>query len=94
MMYLQMAISGDIRTIVEYELAHGNEITRIDQPAGTKCPLAVILRFPFRIRNSGIDGAIPLTVAWWEYEDPHYPADWSSGFKSIESSHAVAAPLR
>ena len=93
-MYPSIEISDDIRAIVEYELDNGNEIVRVDQPAGTKCPVAVILKFPFRIRKSRADGVVSATVSWWEYEDAHYPADWSCGFKSVKSSHAVAAPLR
>jgi hypothetical protein len=93
-MTLNLHVSPDIQAIVDYELAHGNKIARVDRLAGTKCPLAVILEFPFGLLADVIHGIDLSTVSWWEFESPDYPADWASGFKSLQSSHAVAAPLR
>ena len=84
-------LSENLRDILEYELARGNSISRIDQPAGTRCPLAVILSKPLDIRAYKAGHQLPANVQTWENRDRHYPLE--AGYSCEHSRHAIAGPL-
>src|SRR5438034_997583 len=44
-------LSRDLQQIFDLELAEGNEVARIDEPAGTTCPYAIIFKNPLHIRE-------------------------------------------
>jgi hypothetical protein len=82
----------ELRPIVELEIRLGNQIVRVDEPAGTLCPFAVI--FLNSLHHDLIDSELSIsdTVYSWENTDAHYPLE--SGYKSQSSAHVVAGPLR
>lgn len=84
-------LSEDLVPIYELELQLGNQVERIDCPAGTDCPLAIIFREPLHFEEIRRRLTIPATVTKWTCTDSHYPLE--SGFGSSSSKHAVAGPL-
>ena len=83
-------LSKDLKPIVDYELKIGNEILRIDRPAGTKCPLAVILKNPFDFNGLENIYKLPSTIERWQNKDRHY--DLESGYVCTKTRQALAAP--
>jgi hypothetical protein len=84
-------LCADLRGIYEYEIEHGNAVLRVDEPAGTECPYAVIFAENLRICGTVGTGKIPTVVRYWESRDPHYPAE--VGFVCTEHRHVVAGPV-
>ena len=84
-------LSKDLLPIYELELALGNELDRIDEPAGSKCPYAIVFKYPLHKRE--IDSTLILTshVRYGETHDSHYGLD--THYFSDESRHAVIGPL-
>jgi hypothetical protein len=75
---------------VSYELARGNSIVRIDQPAGTKCPLAVNFANPLDLTGYAMKHNVPDGVETFEVKDPHY--EIQAGYQCVRSRHVVAGP--
>lgn len=86
-----MELSADLMPIYEFELANGNEVERIDQPAGTKCPFCIVFKHPLHKFEFTLDIELSPTVRYWESRDPHYPLE--AGYASDVSRHAVCGPL-
>lgn len=80
-----------LQPILALELQLGNEIARVDEPAGTECPFAIILRLP--IHRTEIESSLRLgsDVEFWECTDRHYPQE--AGYFSTVSRHSIAGPL-
>ena len=85
-------LSEELRSIVEFELARGNSIVRIDRPAGDRCPLAVIFANPLDIGGFKSSHTVSAGVSTWENRDGHYPLE--TGYVCERSRHAVAGPTR
>jgi len=85
-------LSKALQVILDFELARGNTIVRIDQPAGTHCPLAVVLLKPLNIAGLKAAHSLPATVDTWENRDSHYPLE--AGYVCEQSRHAIAGPLQ
>ena len=83
-------LCADLRGVYEYEITHGNMVLRIDEPAGTECPYAVIFAEPLKIWGTPDTGNIPKVVEYWESRDPHYARE--SGFVCTQHRHAIAGP--
>ena len=84
-------LSEDLLPIYKLELEKGNEVKRIDEPAGTKCPYAVIFKRPLHKTEIESELALLPSVRYWESRDPHYPKE--AGFLSEETRHAIAGPI-
>jgi hypothetical protein len=84
-------LSERLRGILEYELARGNLIARIDSPAGTRCPFAVVLAKPLDIRGYKDKHGLPAGTDTWENHDRHYPLE--AGFVCERTRHAIAGPI-
>ena len=82
-----------LRPVVELELKLGNTIKRVDAPAGTRCPLAVVFVKP--LHRSEIDrGVAPAEpVIWHESSDPHYEIGGTAGYFCEEVRHFVYGPV-
>jgi hypothetical protein len=84
-------LSEALQPIVAYELQRGNVIARIDQPAGTRCPLAVIFSKPLDVSGFKQTHGLPIGVDTWENRDRHYLLE--SGYICERTRHAVAGPV-
>ena len=85
-------ISKALKPIVDYELSRGNYIERIDRPAGTRCPLAVVFREPLDFRGfQDLNGSLEY-VSTWKNRDRHY--DLESGYVCEKTNQALAAPVK
>lgn len=83
-------LSPSLKPIFDLELKKGNEVLRIDEPAGSNCPYAIIFKFPLHFQEIK-DLVHPLpNVEEWENKDPHYPLE--RGFFCNESHHSIAGP--
>jgi hypothetical protein len=83
-------LSAALLPMLQFELARGNRIERVDQPAGTDCPLAVILAHPLDIEGYQRQQALPAQVKTWENRDRHYPLE--AGYLCERTRHALAGP--
>jgi hypothetical protein len=85
-------LSERLRSIVEYELARGNSIVRVDKPAGTRCPLAVVFAKPLDITGFKGGAALPPGIDTWENRDRHYPLE--TGYVCERTRHAISGPIQ
>jgi hypothetical protein len=81
-----------LQPIYELELALGNTVARVDEPAGSLCSLAIVFENP--LHKSEVESSLSLSskVKWWESRDPHYPIE--AGYKCEETTHVIAGPPR
>lgn len=85
-------LAENLSAILAFELARGNTVVRIDRPAGSRCPLAVILARPLDIAGFKSSHGLPSSVDTWENRDSHYPLE--AGYICERTRHALAGPLR
>ena len=85
-------LSKNLKPIYEAELALGNIVTRIDEPAGTNSPLAVVFKSPLHKGEISSNLTISPLVRWWESRDPHYEIE--GGYACDDTRHIVSGPLR
>ena len=86
-----LKLSQDLFAIYQLELSRGNEIERVDEPAGTTCPYAVVFKRP--LNRGAIESEVELSasVKYWESRDPHFPQE--AGYYSETTRHVVVGPL-
>jgi len=80
-----------LRLVYELELNLGNSVQRVDEPAGTRCPLAVIFAAPLHFAEAEAKSLIKPPLRRWVNVDPHYPRE--AGLVCEESQHVLAGPL-
>jgi hypothetical protein len=85
-------LAKSLQGALDFELARGNTVVRIDRPAGSRCPLAVILARPLAIALFKASNGLPDGVGTWENRDSHYPLE--AGYICERTRHALAGPLR
>lgn len=85
-------LSKNLQPIYELELRLGNEVLRVDEPAGTACPLAIVFQRPLHFKEAEQKGLLRDRVRQWENKDPHYPPE--AGYMCEETRHALAVPLK
>ena len=83
-------LSKSLKDIVDYELSVGNQIVRIDRPAGTKCPLAVVFKTRLDFNGFRENVGVLDSVSKWENKDRHY--DLEAGYVCDKTGQAIAAP--
>ena len=88
---IRKRLSLTLSPIYELEISLGNIVARVDEPAGTSCPFAVILKN--RLHHNEIKTALTLSpeVEKWENKDRHYPLE--AGYVCRISKHVIAGPL-
>jgi hypothetical protein len=84
-------LSEALRGVVEYELGQGNNIVRIDTPAVSRCPFAVIFAKPLDFGGFQSSRGLPGGVKIWENYDRHY--DIEAGYVCERTRHIVAGPI-
>jgi hypothetical protein len=84
-------LSADLRPIFDLEIARGNEVSHIEEPAGSTCPYAVIFKQPLAKSQILAELKLPPHVRFWESRDPHYSIE--AGFYSDVSQHSIAGPI-
>lgn len=84
-------LSKTLKPLLDFELARGNEIERVDRPAGTKCPLAVIFKKPLDFKGYTDSNGSPSGVSKWENRDRHYPLE--AGYVCEKTRQALAGPI-
>jgi len=85
------ALAESLRPVLEFELARGNTVVRVDSPAGSRCPLAVIFARPLDFAGFSSAHTLPSTVDMWQNGDSHYPIE--AGYICERTRHALAGPL-
>lgn len=83
-------LSQDLLPIYQLELKLGNQVERVDSPAGTLCPLAVVFREPLHLQEIA-KLHLPPSVSQWSNFDPHYSME--TGYSSSVSKHAISGPM-
>jgi len=81
-----------LHAIYGLELSFGNSVDRVEEPAGDRCPLAIIFKNPMHKGKIESTLSLPSSVKWWECRDPHYPIQ--GGYACEETHHVIAGPLR
>ena len=86
-------LCSHLRPLYEAELGQANAVERVDEPAGSRCPLAVVFQEP--LHREILENAIVLTpvVRWVESGDKHYEARGTAGYLCEESRQYVYGPL-
>jgi hypothetical protein len=84
-------LSSKLQAIYDLEIALGNTVIRIDEPAGTQCPLAIIFKNPLNRKKIESSLSLSPSVKWWENHDQHYPIE--GGYGCDETGHAIAGPI-
>ena len=84
-------LCSDLLPIYKLELSLGNVIERVESPAGTKCPYAVV--FKKRLNHKKIKEllTLPNSVFKWDNKDHHYELE--SGYGCEKTKHGIAGPL-
>ena len=84
------SLSVYLQQIYNLELSEGNTVLRIDEPAGSKCELAVVFKCPLHLSKISQKLLLSPKVKKWENIDPHYPLE--IGFVCCETGHVVCGP--
>jgi len=92
MKHLLEKLAPDLHAVFRLELALGNVVARVDEPAGSRSPFAIVFCQPLHKSEIYSKLELPTSVCWWESSDPHYEAE--AGFVSDTSRHILAGPLK
>ncbi|MDE2343782.1 MAG: hypothetical protein KGL63_10435 [Betaproteobacteria bacterium] len=84
-------LSSSLQPILDFEMGRGNRVERVDKPAGSNCPLAVIFSAPLGISEYAQKYGLPVGVRTWENKDKHYPLE--AGYFCERTHHAISGPL-
>jgi hypothetical protein len=89
---IRQKLSTDLVQIYDWALQEDNVVLRVDEPAGTACPLAVVFTKP--IIRADVEAALALSasVFWHESADQHYEVNGMAGFASRASHQFVYGP--
>lgn len=88
---IRRKLAPNLQAIYDLELSLGNSLDRVEEPAGDRCPLAIIFKRPMHKARIESTLSLPSIVKWWECRDPHYPIQ--GGYACEETHHAIAGPL-
>lgn len=85
------SLSHALKIIYDYEINQGNVVERVDEPAGTLCPLAIVFKKRLYFIGSNEEKQLVKSIAFWMCSDPHYPMQ--SGYRDETSAHVICGPL-
>ncbi len=85
-------LSSNLIPIYNLELSEGNKVIRINEPAGTKCPLAIIFEYPLHFDVIADKLTLSPAVRRWENIDQHYPLE--AGFVCDVTGHVLSGPSK
>ena len=80
-----------MRPIFDLEIELGNELSHVEEPAGTRCPYAVVFKQPLHFQAIRERLQLPETIKFWDSRDPHYAIE--AGFICETSRHSIAGPI-
>ena len=87
-------VSDDINAVIEWELAHGNEVSNVP-PTVVDGDLIVFLARPVRTTYNGMPRDLPSSLRPWDWRSQHYEeSQWRAGFKSDASGQVVCGPVQ
>lgn len=86
-----MVLSKDLQPIYDLEISLGNQVKRVDEPAGTACPYAVVFAEALHLESIQEKLQLPSTVKFWESRDPHY--EIGNGYVCEVTRHALSGPI-
>ncbi len=87
-------VSDDINEVIDWELAHGNEMSNIP-PREVDGYLVIGMAHPLRTSYDGKPRVLPPSLRLWEWRSQHYAEyQWLDGFKSDLSGQVVCGPIR
>jgi hypothetical protein len=84
-------LSEALAPMFQWELEHGNIVARVDRPAGSSCPLAIIFVKPLDFEGFASANSTPPGVRTWKNTDPHYPLE--KGYACAHTGQALAGPF-
>lgn len=84
-------LSKSLQLIAEHELARGNEVERIDRPAGSESLLAIVFSKPLDFEGFRKKSALPPNVRVWSNRDRHY--DLEDGYVCDSTHHVLSGPM-
>ena len=84
-------LSAQLQSIYDLEIELGNEVARIDEPAGSTCPYAIVFVKPLHLKEIEERIRLPASVEFWECRDTHYPIE--NGYKCAVTSHTISVPI-
>ena len=87
-----LVVTSTLQVVLSFDLERGNTVVRVDQPAGTRCPLAVVLAKPLDIAGFKESHGLPPMVNTWKNLDSHYPLE--AGYVCEQTRHAIVGPLQ
>ena len=88
---VKQKLSTNLHAIYDLEVAFGNTVVRVDEPAVSVCSLAINFRCALHKTQIESSLSLPTSVKWLENHDPHYPIE--GGYKCDETTHAIIGPL-
>jgi hypothetical protein len=86
-----LKLSQDLLPLYQLELNRGNEVKRVDEPAGTECPYGVIFKEPLHKQEIESELCLVESVKYWESRDWHY--EEQAQYYSEKTRHAIAGPI-
>jgi len=85
-------LSQYLLPIFQLEVSLGNEVERIDEPAGTECPYAVIFKRPLHKKEIEDEIHLAASVKYWESHDCHY--ETGAGYYCEVTKHSISGPSK
>jgi hypothetical protein len=87
----RQSLSAELRPVYDLEIELANEVSHVEEPAGSSCPYSVIFKRPLHLEAIHERLTLPSDVKFWESRDPHYSIE--AGFYCETSRHSIAGPI-
>lgn len=84
-------LSLNLKPIYELELKKGNKVLRVEEPSGSKCPFAIVFRYPLHFKDIEREIQVTDLLERWENTDTHYPLE--AGYACRDTRHTISGPI-